>query len=75
MELDQEKLMEDHSRDIKVSFTKLEKRDEELEIMKVNHFNQVAVMQNHSITMEENHKEMSSIQVDYDKVIKNMNNF
>jgi len=65
--------MADHSRDIKTLFTKLEKRDEELESMKVNHFDQVADMQNNLITMVANHKEeMNSIQVNYDKVIKDM---
>ena len=67
MELNQEKLMADHPRLIKMLFTKLEKCDEELESKKVNHFDQVATMQNHLIPMEANHKEEN-----YDEVINDM---
>lgn len=62
MGLNQEKLMAYHAKDMRSMYTKLEKWDEELDIMKVNHFNQVVAMQKHLIIMKENH----------DKVIRDM---
>lgn len=77
MELNDERLIADHAKDMRTIYIKLlaieEKRDEELEIMKVNHFNQMTTMQNYQITMEANHKEeMSSIKINRDKVIKDV---
>lgn len=66
MDLNQERLIADHAKEMRSMPTKLlaieEKHDEKLKIVEINHSNQMATMQNHLIAMEINHN----------KVIKDM---
>lgn len=44
MELNQEILIADYAKDMKTLYTKLEKWDEVIEIMKINHFDHIATV-------------------------------
>jgi len=46
MELNQEKFVTDYVKDMRTLYTHLEKRDKEMEIMKVKHSDHVTNMQN-----------------------------
>lgn len=44
MELNQEKIITDYIKDMRTLYTQLEKRDEEMESMKIKHSNHVATI-------------------------------
>ena len=74
MELNQEKIITDYVKDMRTSYTQLEKRDEEMEVMKIKHSDHVATivekctqkMDDMRIDMQSQHaKEMETMEINH----------
>ena len=79
VELNQEKFIADYTKDMRTLYTQIEKCDEEIEIMKINHSDHIAtIVEKCAQKMEamrndmQNHpeKEMSIIQVNHNIMMK-----